>query len=104
MDTCDPTLFLVIFGENPANLQNNKETMIRVCDTKTSTKKLCDTIAASIARYEILKYRCWASKSPGKQPIKKRGIKRLSSEPRQGQSSELNFSLSGPISHDIAVL
>ena len=29
--------------------------------TKTSTKGFCDTIAASIARYE--KYRCWASKS-----------------------------------------
>ena len=28
--------------------------------TKTSTKKKCDTIATSIARYE--KYRCWASK------------------------------------------
>ena len=28
--------------------------------TKTSTKKFCDTVAASIARYE--KYRCWASK------------------------------------------
>ena len=28
--------------------------------TKTSTKEFCDTIAASIARYE--KYRCWASK------------------------------------------
>ena len=27
---------------------------------KTSTKELCDTIAASLARYE--KYRCWASK------------------------------------------
>ena len=27
---------------------------------KTSTKEFCDTIAASIARYE--KYRCWASK------------------------------------------
>ena len=28
--------------------------------TKVSTKEFCDTIAASIARYE--KYRCWASK------------------------------------------
>ena len=27
---------------------------------KTSTKRVCDTIATSIARYE--KYRCWASK------------------------------------------
>ena len=27
---------------------------------KTNTKKFCDTIATSIARYE--KYRCWASK------------------------------------------
>ena len=31
--------------------------------TKTSTKEFCDTIAASIARYE--KYRCWASKGIG---------------------------------------
>ena len=29
--------------------------------TKTSTKYICDTIVASIARYE--KYRCWASKT-----------------------------------------
>ena len=32
--------------------------------TKTSTKSFCDTIAASIARYE--KYRYWASKVLGK--------------------------------------
>ena len=31
--------------------------------TKTSTKEFCDTIAASIARYE--KYRYWASKPRG---------------------------------------
>ena len=31
---------------------------------KTSTKEFCDTIAASIARYE--KYRSWASKPPTK--------------------------------------
>ena len=31
--------------------------------TLTSTKKFCDTIATSIARYE--KYRCWASKARG---------------------------------------
>ena len=30
---------------------------------KTSTKDFCDTIAASIARYE--KYRCWASRGGG---------------------------------------
>ena len=37
----------------------------KLCDTptKTSTKSFCDTIAASIARYE--KYRCWASKIVG---------------------------------------
>ena len=29
--------------------------------TKTNTKKFCDTIATSIARYK--KYRCWASKN-----------------------------------------
>ena len=38
---------------------------IPLCDTppKTSTKKFCNTIATSIARYD--KYRCWASKAPG---------------------------------------
>ena len=41
--------------------------------TKTSTKKFCDTIATSIARYE--KYRCWASKLPFQAPtsLEKKG-------------------------------
>ena len=49
--------FLAIFGQ-----YSFQQYFFGSLDTpiKTSTKEFCDTIAASIARYE--KYRCWASK------------------------------------------
>ena len=42
---------------------------------KTNTKKFCDTIATSIARYE--KYRCWASKTMGLPAPTKKGFSRV---------------------------
>ena len=51
--------------------------------TKTSTKYICDTIAASVARYE--KYRCWASKA-GRQFLLGGHLLALYQKVREGRS------------------